>query len=37
LVAAYKRPQLSAETERAMRDLTEREARRAGLERLPGV
>ena len=37
LLAAYKRPQLSAETERAMHDIIEREARRIGLERLPGV
>ena len=37
LLAAYKRPQLLTEAERAMRDLIEREARRVGLERLPGV
>jgi len=37
LLAAYKRPQLSTETERAMYDIIEREARRVGLERLPGV
>ena len=37
LLAAYKQPQLLTEAERAMRDLIEREARRVGLERLPGV
>jgi trimethylamine:corrinoid methyltransferase-like protein len=37
LLVAYKRPQLSTETERAMYDIIEREARRVGLERLPGV
>jgi len=37
LLAAYKRPQLSAEAERAMFAIVEREARRVGLERLPGV
>jgi trimethylamine--corrinoid protein Co-methyltransferase len=37
LLAAYKRPQLSGEVERAMFAVVEHEAKHAGLERLPGV
>jgi trimethylamine:corrinoid methyltransferase-like protein len=36
LLARYVRPALSAEAERDMRALVEREARRAGMDHLPG-
>jgi trimethylamine--corrinoid protein Co-methyltransferase len=37
LLAAYKRPQLVTEVERALYAIVERETARVGLERLPGV
>jgi trimethylamine--corrinoid protein Co-methyltransferase len=37
LLAAYKRPQLVTEVERALYAIVEREIARVGLERLPGV
>ncbi len=37
LLAAYKRPALSAEAERGIHAIVEREAKQAGLERLPGI
>ena len=37
LQAAYQRPQIKSEAKRAMFDVIEREAKRVGLERLPGV
>lgn len=37
LLGAYQRPQIEAQAERAMFDIIEREAKRVGLERLPGV
>ena len=37
LLGVYRRPQIEAQAERAMFDVMEREARRVGLERLPGV
>ena len=37
LLAAYRRPALPAEVERGLRERVEREARRAGLDDLPGL
>jgi trimethylamine:corrinoid methyltransferase-like protein len=37
LLTRYRRPELSAEVERKLTAVVEREARRAGLDHLPGV